>query len=102
MSDDYGSNFLTIEDDEGHEFELEEIMSLEHNGESYTIFLPADMEEDDPDYGYIILRITEENGEELFNSVDDPDELETIYNRFMDVLFTEEADSDASDGEPEE
>ncbi len=102
MSDDYGSNFLTIEDDEGHEFELEEIMSLEHNGESYTLFLPADMEEDDPDYGYIILRITEENGEELFNSVDDPDELETIYNRFMDVLFTEEADSDASDEEPEE
>ena len=48
--------------------------------------------EDDPDYGYIILRIEEENGEELFCSVDDEEELVAVYDRFMELLFDEETD----------
>ena len=47
-----------------------------------------------PDYGYIILRIEEENGEELFCSVDDEEELVAVYDRFMELLFDEETDED--------
>ena len=48
------------------------------------------MDEDDPDYGIIILKVVEENGEEILGSVDDPDELETVYEMFAAVLFDEE------------
>ncbi len=50
-------------------------MSFEVDDQSYTAFLPADMDENDPDYGYIILKNLEENGEEIFGSVDDDAEL---------------------------
>ncbi|MEG1633324.1 MAG: DUF1292 domain-containing protein [Oscillospiraceae bacterium] len=94
MDEDFGSNFVTIEDEDGNEFELEQISTLEYNGVEYTAFLPADMEEDDPDFGYIILKITEENGEELFSSVDDEDELVAVYNLFMESLFDDEDEED--------
>ena len=83
-----------LEDEDGNEFELEQLATMEFNGNEYSAFLPADMAEDDPDYGYIILRIEEENGEELFCSVDDEEELVAVYDRFMELLFDEETDED--------
>ena len=71
MDEDFGSSYITIEDEDGNEFELEQLAELEYEGRSYAAFLPADMDEDDPDYGYILLRIEEENGDEVFCSVDD-------------------------------
>lgn len=91
MSDEYGSDYVTIVDDDGQEFELEVLDELDYNGSSYTAFLPADMPEDDPDYGIIILRAKEdENGEVIYESVDDEDELQAIYEHFMTILFDDE------------
>lgn len=90
--DDYGGNFITIEDESGKEFELEQLDSLEYAGVEYGLFLPADMSEDDPDYGYIILRVEEEDGEELFCSVDDEEELVKVYDLFMERIFNEDTD----------
>lgn len=94
MDEDLGSSYITIEDEDGNEFELEQLATMEFNGNEYSAFLPADMAEDDPDYGYIILRIEEENGEELFCSVDDEEELVAVYDRFMELLFDEETVED--------
>ena len=97
MDEDFGSSYITIEDEDGNEFELEQLAELEYEGRSYAAFLPADMDEDDPDSGYILLRIEEENGDEVFCSVDDEQELAAVYEAFMAQLFDDE-DSD----EPEE
>ena len=56
----------------------------------YMAFLPTDMDEDDEEYGLIILKVIEENGEEILGSIDDPDELEEVYELFAAVLFDEE------------
>ena len=54
-------------------------------------FLPANIDENDPDYGLIILRsVLDENGEELFESIDDDAELDDVYNKFMVLLFDDE------------
>lgn len=91
MSEDFGSDFITIVDDEGQEFELEVLDSLDYKGKSYVAFLPADMNEDDPDYGMIILRSNmDENGEELFDTIDDDDELQEVYDSFMKILFVDD------------
>ena len=50
MDEDFGSSYITIEDEDGNEFELEQLAELEYEGRSYAAFLPADMDEDDPDY----------------------------------------------------
>ena len=92
MSNEYGSDFITITDDEGNDFELEHLETIEFEDEIYMAFLPADMDEDDEDYGIIILKVIEEHGEELLGSVDDQEELDRVYTRFMEILFSEEAD----------
>ena len=91
MSEEYGADFVTIVDDDGQEFELEVLDSMDYNGESYMAFLPADMDENDPDYGIIILRVvTDENGDELFESIDDDEQLQDVYEKFMVLLFDDE------------
>ena len=97
MNEDYGSDFITLEDEDGSEFELEHIDTLEHNGETYMLFLPADMDEDDPDFGFVILKVTEENGEELLGSIDDDAELNAIYDIFMERMFAEDEDGQDED-----
>ena len=94
MDSDYGSDFITITDEEGNEFELEVVDIIDYNNKTYALLLPADideMEEDDPNYGYIILtQVEEPNGEIYFQSIDDDDELNDIYERFMALLFADE------------
>ena len=91
MDNDFGASFITIEDDDGNEFELEHLSTLEFEGEEYMVFLPADMAEDDPDYGFIILKVEEVDGEEQFVSVDDEEKLQRIYDYYMEMVFEEEA-----------
>ena len=95
MESDFGASFITIEDDDGNEFELEHLSTLEFEGEEYMVFLPADMDEDDPDYGFIILQVEEVDGEEQFVSVDDEDKLQRIYDYYMEEVFSDEEETPA-------
>ena len=91
MSEEYGNDFVTIIDDEGNEFELELLDTIDYHGESFAAFLPTDMDEDDPDYGLIILSVVnDENGDELFESIDDDDKLQQVYEMFMTVFEAED------------
>ena len=91
MSEEFGSDFITIIDDDGEEFELEVLDTMDYKGQTYTAFLPANMDEDDPDYGIIILRsVIDENGDEIFESIDDDDELQDVYEQFAVLLFDDE------------
>ena len=100
---DYNSDgdLITIVDDDGQEFELEYIDEIDYNGSTFVAFLPANIDESDPDYGLIILRsVPDENGEELFESIDDEAELDDVYNKFMVLLFDDE-DEEENDSEKE-
>ena len=100
MSEEFGSDFITIVDDDGAEFELEVLDTMDYKGQSFVAFLPANMDEEDPDYGIIILRsVFDENGDELFESIDDDEELQDVYERFMVLLYDDE---DEVEGEADE
>ena len=95
MSEAFGSDYLTIEDEDGNEFELEVLNEFELDGQDYLAALPADMDEDDPDYGLILLSVTEdENGDELFESIDDEEKLEEVHNMFITIFEAEEGDEE--------
>ena len=40
MADHYGSDFITISDEDGQEFELEVLTELEYNGSTYLAVVP--------------------------------------------------------------
>lgn len=92
MSDEYGNDFVTITDDDGNEFELEHLDTAEINGELYMAFVPADMDEDDEDFGLVILKVITENGEEIFTTIADDGELNAAYALFVERLSDEEED----------
>lgn len=96
MDSEFGASYITIEDDEGNEFELEHLSTLEFEGDEYMVFLPADMDEDDPDYGFIILKVEEVDGEEQFVSVED-EQLQRVYEYYMQTVFSGEDEESAGE-----
>lgn len=90
MSEEYGPDFITLTDDEGNEFEMEHLGTLEYNGTVYMSFVPADMDEEDEDFGLILLKVVVKDGEELLADIDDEEELNAVYEQFMEVLFEDE------------
>ena len=90
MDSAYGNDYISIIDEDGNEFELEHLDSVEIDGELYMAFLPADMDEDDEDFGMIIFKVISENDEEVFASIDDEDELKELFDIFVDRLSEEE------------
>ena len=46
--------------------------------------------EDSDEYGMVILKSIEENGEELLSTLDTDEELEEIYGLFMERFYDEE------------
>ncbi len=90
MDNQFGSDYITLTDDEGNSFELEYLDTIEYNNRIYMAFVPAGEEAvDDPDYGYILLRVEQENGEEILATIDDEEELNAVYDEFMLQLFDE-------------
>ena len=83
--------FISLTDEEGQNYRLEVMGEVEFGADVFGIFLPADMDEDDPDYGIVILRsVVDENGDELFESIDDDAELQDEYEHFAILLFDDE------------
>ena len=92
MSEDFGPTFITVTDEDGKEIVLEFIDALEHNGQVYQAFFPAETEgeEEDPDSGLVILKVVHEDGEDLLSTLDTEEELESVYELFMELLLADE------------
>lgn len=93
MSEEFGPDFITVTDEDGNEIELELVDALEYNSETYMAFYPAVDEESDEDgeeFGLVILKSIEENGEELLSTLDSDEELNTVYDLFMERLLEDD------------
>jgi len=87
MGSEFGGDLLTITDDDGNDFVLEHVDSLELDGVFYLAFLPTDIEDDDDEYGLIILKRVEEDGEQILVSVDDEDFIEDLFELFINRIL---------------
>ncbi len=97
MGDEYGPNFVTIISEEtGEEIELEFIDALEYNGVIYRAFFPVVEEDaddaDEEEYGLIILKAETVDGEETLVEIEDEDEINTVYDKFMEQILEDEGD----------
>ena len=64
MSEEFGPNFITLTDEDGNDIELE--------------------------YGLVILKSVMENGEELLSTLDSDEELDKVYDLFMEQILSDE------------
>ena len=91
----FGPNFVTLTDDEGNDIELEYVDALEHNGTTYMAFFPvveedSEDEENEEEYGLVILKSQMENGEEFLVTIDDEEEIDKVYDLFMEQILSDE------------
>ena len=89
MSDMFGSDFMTIEDEDGTQYELEILTTLEYNGCTYLAVIPAGAEEDE-ELEVSILKSVDEDGESILCAIEDEEELQSVYDLIMDELYDEE------------
>ena len=94
MSDQFGSDFMTIVDEDGQEYELEILSTMEYNGCTYLAVIPAGADEEEDSLEVSILKSVEEDGESILCAIEDDSELETVYTMIMDQLYEEEEEDD--------
>ena len=92
MADQYGSDFITIVDEDGVEYELEVLTTLEWNGSSYMAVIPAGENKDEFELEVSVLKSVEEDGESILTAIEDEAELQAVYDLIMDSLYEEEDD----------
>ncbi len=88
MSDGFGKDIITISDEDGNNYELEHLDTIEMDGVFYLAFMPVG----DAEAGMVILKSeTGEDGDDYLVIPTDEEE-ERAYEQFMQELFEDDED----------
>lgn len=99
MNEDFDNTYVMLTDDEGNEKEFEHIDTVEMDGETYVAFIPVDVKVDEI-AEVVILKVAEEDGEEILVTVEDDEEADRVFELVMDradILYDDDEDDDAAD-----
>lgn len=94
MDNQYGSDFITIVDEDGVEYELEVLSTLEYDGNTYMAVIPAGESLEEFQMEVSILKSVEEDGEAILCAIEDEEELQAVYDLIMDTLYGDEEDDE--------
>lgn len=89
MNQEYNPDILTLTDEEGKEFSFELLDSIETDEGRYVALMPTYQSPEEllTDSGeLVILKVTEVDGEDMFEEIEDDDEYDTIADCFIDRL----------------
>lgn len=90
MANEYGSDFMVIVDEDGTEYEVEVLCSVEYNGATYVSVLPAVDRDEEAALEVIILKNVEEDGENILCAIEDDDEYEAVNELFLEQMYEDE------------
>ncbi|AEE95885.1 DUF1292 domain-containing protein [Mahella australiensis] len=97
-------NIVTLIDEDDNEVQFEHILTLEIDNKEYVLLSPLEPMEDLGQDEAIVLRIEQdENGEDIYVSIDDEDEMQAVYDAYMEIISDEEdEDEDFYDDDEDE
>ena len=90
MSEEYGNDFVALIDEDGNEVEFEHIDTVEYEGVTYLAFIPAELSVEEDAEVVIMQVVTDENGEELLEGVEDDDIADAVFNIVMERAEAED------------
>ena len=90
MSEEYGNDFVKLIDEDGNEVEFEHIDTVEYEGVTYLAFIPAELSVEEDAEVVIMQVVTDENGEELLEGVEDDDIADAVFNIVMERAEAED------------
>lgn len=83
---DFTPDLITLEDEEGQEHEFEIVDAIEYNDTRYMALIPIfDQPEEvlEDDGELVILKVTDKDGEEFLEPIEDDD----LYNEIADIFI---------------
>ena len=84
-------NIVELTDENGATIRFEHIMTVQYEGEDYVLLAPLDPTEDMEDDEVLVLKIeNDENGEEIYVSVDDDAVVEKVFERYLKLAEEDE------------
>ncbi len=81
------NNIIEITDDEGNSINCELYDIIEYEGKQYAILVEADIAEDEAEM--VLMRYLEEDGESIFETIEDDDEFEKV-SQYIETLEADE------------
>ena len=88
--EEYQPDLMTLEDEDGNEVEFEHIDTVEYEGVTYLAFIPAELSVEEDAEVVIMQVVTDENGEELLEGVEDDDIADAVFNIVMERAEAED------------
>jgi uncharacterized protein YrzB (UPF0473 family) len=95
-NEEEADNIITLTDEDGKDIDFEIIGDAEIDGVVYYAMTPAGAQDNNEGIiEYVLLKLTkDEDGEDMFVTVDDEDEFDKVADYFDD-MFDSEEDYDA-------
>ena len=93
MNELFGDDYITITDEDGVEYELEVLCSVEYKGNTYLGVCPAETDED-AELEVSVLKVVTEDGEEILEAVTDEEELAAVYDLLLDDYENQEEEEE--------
>ena len=85
-------DIVELVDEDGQAVRFEHLMTLEHEGKPYICLVPVDPMEDVGEDELVILRIeTDDEGNDVYATVEDDAELDAVFEKYLEIA---EADED--------
>lgn len=83
MSEEFGNDYVVLTDEDGNEVEFEHIDTVDVDGQTYMAFIPAKLAVEE-EAEVVILKVVEENGEEILATVEDDSEADRVFEIVME------------------
>ena len=95
---DEQNHVIELQDEDGKDIPFEHLMTVEHEG-SYYVVLEAlqDMEDCMEGEAIILKIIQDENGEDVYASIEDEKELQVVFDKCVAAMEEEDALADGED-----
>ena len=85
------NNIIELVDENGETVEFEHLMTLEHNNAYYIVLMAAEDQADEDEGEVLILKMDkDENGEDCYVTVDNDDEAQAVFDKFVAALDEED------------
>lgn len=86
---EYGPDILTLSDEDGVEYTFEVIDSVDIDDQHYLALLPykeGEEESEEEEGEFVILKTEMEGEDEILVPIEDPDEMNSVFETFMNRL----------------
>ena len=77
-------------DEDNQIVRFEHLMTLEHEGEDYVLLSPLDDLVEAEDGDVIIMRIENQDDQDVYVGIEDDELLETIFQKYLEIVENDE------------